>query len=99
MHKDEKVIPITRGKPSRLFLSVRSNATGIDFQLHRIATGPDGLASSRPSLSLRQPAATVLEFKPQLQKGTEVNRYEIAEDNRVHAVADTQTGGAVFASE
>ena len=71
MNTDDKVIPITRGKPSRLELSLRSNATGIDFQLQRIPTRPAGAASSRRSLSRSQAPAKVLEFKPRLQKGNE----------------------------
>lgn len=100
MHMDEKVIPITRGKPSRLQLSMRSNATRIDVQLQRITTAPVGATSGRQSLSPSHAAATVLEFKPRLQKGKmKVNRYQIADDNHVHAVAGTEAGGAVFASE
>jgi hypothetical protein len=100
MHMDEKVIPITRGKPSRLRLSITSNATGIDVQLQRIPTRPAGAAASPRALSPSQAPATVLEFKPRLQKGNmKVNRYEISDDDHVCAVDGTKTGSAVFASE
>jgi hypothetical protein len=100
MHMDEKVIPITRGKPSRLQLSITSSATRIDVQLQRIPTRPAGAAASPRSLSPSQAPATVLEFKPRLQKGNmKVNRYQIADDNHVCAVDGTETGSAVFANE
>ena len=100
MHMDEKVIPITRGKPSRPQLSITSSATRIDVQLQRIPTRPAGAAASPRSLSPSQAPATVLEFEPRLQKGNmKVNRYEISDDNHVCAVDGTETGTAVFASE
>ena len=100
MHMDEKVIPITRGKPSRLQLSITSSATRIDVQLQRIPTRPAGAAASPRSLSPSHATAMVLEFKPRLQKGKmKVNRYEISDDNHVCAVDGTETGTAVFANE
>jgi hypothetical protein len=100
MPQDEKVIPITRGKPARLELTVTPGATSIHVQLQRVKTGPTGTASGRTSALQSHPPGTVVEFERDLQKGkSTVNRYEIADDNTLHAVVSTETGGAVFVSE
>ena len=100
MHKEEKVVPITRGKPSRLELILIPGAASIHVQLQPVKTRPLGTASGRSSDLQSHPPGTVVEFERGLQKGTSnVNKYEIADDNQVHAVSSTESGSAVFASE
>ena len=99
MHEQDNVVPITRGKPSRLQLTLTSHATGVTVQLERMKTDAVGQSRSRSASQPHAPA-TVLEFKPRPQEGqSKVNRYEISEDNHVHAIGSTETGGAVVAGE
>ena len=49
MHEEEKVVPITRGKPSRLELTLIPGAASIHVQLQPVKTRPLGTASGRSS--------------------------------------------------
>lgn len=99
MDEQPNIIPITRGKPSRLQLTLTSDATGINVQLQRIRTDA-GQWSGGTSASNTNGPGKVFEFKRPSQEGkTNMNRYTIAEDNHVHAVASTESNDSVFAGE
>lgn len=98
MQEEDKVVPITRGKRSRLQLNVTSGICSISVRLQPME--PNLIRSTAHSGPASQPnvPGKLLEFEPQKGKPN-MNRYAIADDNRVHAVEGTADGGTVFASE
>ena len=83
MNEEDKVIPITRGRRSRVRLIVTPGTTSLGFRVQPIErTRPT--ARGRPASPPQLPGQLV-EFRPQSEKGDQnVNIYTIDDHNRVH---------------
>ena len=80
---DQKVIPISRGRPPRLHIDVSQGPASMGFRLQH-------WPEARGSVRTPQGPGKLLLFNPQFEKGNQnVNRYRIGEDNPVHLVRGT----------
>ena len=85
---DQKVIPISRGRPLRLRMDVTQGPASVGFRLQRRPEAPG------PG-SRRQQPGKLLAFNPRFEKGDQnVNRYRIDENNRVHPVLESSANGS-----
>jgi hypothetical protein len=93
MHEEDNVIPITRGRRSRVRLTVTPGATSLGFRAQPLEPARPA-AGGRPASPPQFPGQLV-EFRPPSEKGLQnVNIYRIDDNNRVHVLSDAVPKGA-----